>query len=306
MVITRREEMKKFLADKKYMEKKIGFVPTMGALHAGHGKLIDVALSETDLCIVSIFVNPIQFGPKEDLSKYPRQFQKDFELCETKGVHVIFAPSVDEMYPTGFSTEVSVKNLSNFLCGKFRPGHFNGVATVVFLLLNIIRPHVLYLGQKDIQQVQVIKQMVLDLACWTSIVTVPTLREEDGLAMSSRNVYLNPEMRKLASSIPKALAHCAQLYLGGERSCEKILEEVQKLLTENNLVPQYLELRSLKNLANELSGVLEEDAVLAIAQFIEPQETNLAPVRLIDNLILSEDSQWIKVLKEFSDYSQSV
>ena len=295
LVITRREQMKSFIREQKLNKCKIGFVPTMGALHKGHGSLIKQSSNENDLSIVSIFVNPTQFGANEDLSKYPRQFQSDFELCESNGVHILFAPTVDEMYPTGFSTQISVNNLSNFMCGKFRPGHFEGVATVVMLFLNIIRPNAIYLGQKDFQQVQVIKRMCVDLAHDSNIVMVPTTREEDGLALSSRNVYLTEESRNIAKIIPQALADAAKLYLSGERDCKKILDCATQLLKTKNLTPQYLEMRSVSNLAKQIDSKIEEECVLAIAQFVQSQEMQ---VRLIDNIILSEDSVWNRVLDE--------
>jgi pantoate--beta-alanine ligase len=287
LVLTRRAEMKAFIQEKKLKKEKIGFVATMGALHEGHGNLIKQAVRENDICVVSIFVNPIQFAAHEDLSKYPRQFQKDCDMCTTHGVQAIFAPTVEEMYPSGFTTQISSPRLTNFMCGKFRPGHFEGVATVVMLLLNIIQPTTHYWGQKDFQQVQVIKQMCQDLSCHPSMVMAPTTREHDGLALSSRNVYLNEEARNTAKIIPKALAQAAKLYLSGERSCTKIINSMTEMLKTKDLVPQYLEIRSTKDLSKEITEQFEEECVIAIAQIIYSQDM---PVRLIDNIILNEDT----------------
>ncbi|MES2615085.1 MAG: pantoate--beta-alanine ligase [Bdellovibrionota bacterium] len=295
IVITRREEIKAYIRAQKLSKNKIGFVPTMGALHQGHAQLIKQCVAENEVSIVSIFVNPIQFGANEDLSKYPRPFQKDCDVCESHGVQVIFAPTVDEMYPKGFSTQISVPRLSSFMCGQFRPGHFEGVATVVMLLLNIMQADSVYFGQKDFQQVQVIKQMCFDLACNTKIHMVPTIREEDGLALSSRNIYLSPEARNIAKTIPQALASGAKLYLSGERSSEKILAAAQQLLNTKNLTPQYLELRAAADISKQITNTIEEECVLAISQIISSQEIN---VRLIDNALLSDDSTWVQVLEE--------
>lgn len=295
LVITRREEMKTFIREQKLQNKKIGFVPTMGALHQGHASLIEQSVKENQVSVVSVFVNPIQFGPNEDLSKYPRQFQKDYNLCEGLGVHALFAPTVDEMYPSGFITKISLNGLDNFMCGAFRSGHFDGVATVVMLLLNLVQPDFAYFGQKDFQQVQIIKRMCLDLACEAKIVMFPTIRESDGLALSSRNVYLSAEARVVAKAIPRALAAAAKLYLSGERFAEKIINSANQLLNKNNLTPQYLELRSVNNLSAQITSRIEGECVLAIAQMVNSNEMT---VRLIDNIILSEDSKWVKVLKE--------
>ncbi len=293
LVINRKEDLRKFVQEQRIKQAKVGFVPTMGALHSGHEALIKQSVLETDVSIVSIFVNPKQFGQNEDLSKYPRQFQSDYELCESNGIHALFAPSVAEMYSPEFCTQISVPSLNHFMCGKFRPGHFDGVATVVMLLLNIVQPHFVYLGQKDFQQVQIIKRMCKDLYHDSNIIMVPTVREKDGLALSSRNVYLNTNARELAKTIPQALASAAKLYLSGERDCEKIIKTSLKSLEEKNLSPQYLELRSFSFFEREIHTKIEEDCVLAIAQFVSSEETQ---VRLIDNIILSEDSIWKEVL----------
>ena len=186
--------------------KLIGLVPTMGALHEGHLQLIDVAKQKADVVIVSIFVNPTQFGPSEDFSKYPRSFETDVEACEKRGANIVFAPKKDDIYPPGYSTYVSEERISKGLCGISRPGHFRGVCTVVNLLFNITRPDFAVFGQKDAQQAAVIKKMVADLWLPVEVVVAPTVRERDGLALSSRNKYLTPEQRAQASILFHALA----------------------------------------------------------------------------------------------------
>ena len=183
----------------------VGFVPTMGALHAGHLSLIERARRENDKVVVSIFVNPLQFGPKEDLARYPRPFRRDLALCREAGADALYHPSAEALYPAGFSTSVEVSTLSETLCGALRPGHFRGVATVVAKLLCRLRPHALYLGEKDFQQLAVLRRMVLDLELPVRVVGCPTVREPDGLALSSRNAYLSPEERARAPRLHRAL-----------------------------------------------------------------------------------------------------
>jgi pantoate--beta-alanine ligase len=183
----------------------VGFVPTMGALHAGHLSLIARALQDDDRVVVSIFVNPMQFGPKEDYARYPRPLRKDAALCRAAGAHALYRPSAAAMYPAGFRTRVEVEGLGEVLCGRFRPGHFSGVATVVLKLLNQIRPHRLYLGEKDYQQLAVLRRMAADLDLPVRVVGCPTVREPDGLALSSRNVRLSRSERLLAPGLHDAL-----------------------------------------------------------------------------------------------------
>lgn len=297
-VMTRRQDMIDFLRDhSKKPNTKIGFVPTMGALHAGHTTLIAQSASENQLTVVSVFVNPKQFGPQEDLSKYPRQFRQDCDLCQAHGAHVVFAPTVEEMYPPGFATQVSVPTLNRILCGEHRPGHFDGVATVVALLLNIVRPDRSYFGQKDYQQVQIIRRLCLDMGFPTKIVMVKTIREADGLALSSRNVYLTPEARVLAQAIPQALGKAAKLYCDGERKASVLRDCVLAVLKAHSLVPQYAEIRLAEDLSQRVEGVLTADCVFALAQLVPSGEIS---VRLIDNIILSEDSEWMRCLEELS------
>src|SRR5215471_16855917 len=198
-------EVREFLEDKK----NVGLVPTMGALHAGHEKLIQTARPRCSVLVVSLFVNPLQFGPKEDYGRYPRSWEQDLEMCERNGVDVMFAPSVEEMYPIPQLTSVDVARLTDRLCGEFRPGHFHGVATVVLKLLNIIQPKLAFFGEKDMQQLTVIRRMVADLNVPVTIIGVPTVREPDGLALSSRNKYLNSEERRAAPTLYRALREAA-------------------------------------------------------------------------------------------------
>jgi pantoate--beta-alanine ligase len=197
---------------------RIGFVPTMGALHAGHASLIRASRAECDFTVVSIFVNPIQFGPNEDLSRYPRTFDVDRELCTAVGTDLIFAPTVDEMYPADSRTIVELTKLQDVLCGESRPGHFGGVATVVLKLFNIVLPDAAYFGQKDAQQTIIVQRMVADLNVPVIVRVQPTIREPDGLAMSSRNLYLDPTQRHHASALIRALRRVEELVADGERS----------------------------------------------------------------------------------------
>ncbi|HBF69599.1 MAG TPA: pantoate--beta-alanine ligase, partial [Thermotoga sp.] len=216
------EEMKKFSEEMREKKKTIGFVPTMGYLHEGHLSLVRRARDENDVVVVSIFVNPTQFGPNEDYERYPRDFERDRKLLEKENVDCIFHPSVEEMYPPDFSTYVEETKLSKNLCGRSRPGHFRGVCTVVTKLFNIVKPHRAYFGQKDAQQFRVLRRMVRDLNMDVEMIECPIVREPDGLAMSSRNVYLSPEERQQALSLYQSLKIAENLYLNGERDAEKI------------------------------------------------------------------------------------
>jgi len=197
--------------------RRIGFVPTMGALHAGHVALIRASRAETDFTVVSIFVNPTQFGPNEDYSRYPRTLDADRQLCAQVGTDLIFAPTAEEMYPPDVRTTVEVGSLGEVLCGASRPGHFRGVATVVLKLFNIVQPDFAYFGQKDAQQVAIIRRMTADLNLPVRIRVIPTVREADGLAMSSRNRYLDPGQRLNATCLDRALKKVDQLFANGER-----------------------------------------------------------------------------------------
>src|SRR5262245_22764412 len=208
----------------------------MGALHAGHEKLIQTARAESGVVAVSIFVNPIQFGPNEDYSRYPRALPDDLRICERNGADVVFAPAVEEMYPLPQLTMVEVGRLGEHLCGKFRPGHFRGVATVVLKLLNIVQPHWAYFGEKDMQQLMIIRRMVSDLNLPVFIEGVPTVREADGLALSSRNQYLNREERLAAPVLFRALQEAIRLIRAGERDASKVSTASVALLKSSPLI----------------------------------------------------------------------
>jgi len=241
-VIKKIKQMQKISDTLRKENKTIGFVPTMGALHKGHIELIKKARKETDVVVVSIFVNPIQFGPKEDYKKYPRPIEKDLNICKENNVDYVFYPEVDEMYPKvqnskfnlqndNILTFVEVKNLQDILCGKFRPGHFRGVCTVVAKLFNIVKPHIAYFGEKDYQQLKIIQQMVKDLNFDIKIVPVGTVREEDGLACSSRNTYLSEVERKVAPYIYKSLLYCKELIIERKyKSIKKCIESAKRYL----------------------------------------------------------------------------
>jgi len=278
-VIRSIQEMYKLSESARKEGKIIGFVPTMGYLHEGHLSLIRIARKRCDLLVVSIFVNPTQFGPNEDLNSYPRDFERDSKLCEKEGVDVIFAPTAEEMYPDGYSTWVEVKGpVTEVLCGAFRPGHFRGVTTVVAKLFNIVQPHFAVFGQKDAQQLVVIKKMTRELNFPVEIVAAPTVREKDGLAMSSRNEYLNEKERKVAPKIYQSLILAKNMLLRGERDTEKIKNEMRKFLESAKLIKvQYIDIvdaDTLEPLKNARGRVM-----VALAAF-------LGKARLIDNIIV--------------------
>ena len=258
--------------------KRIAFVPTMGYFHEGHLTLMREAKRLGDILVISIFVNPLQFGPSEDYERYPRDLERDLKMAEEVGVDIVFCPQVYDMYPSNFQTYVEVSELQKYLCGKFRPGHFRGVATVVLKLFNIVKPHVAVFGLKDYQQYLIIKRMVEDLNLDIEVVGVPTVREEDHLAASSRNVYLNAEERKAARALYKALMEAKRLFEEGERSASKILEASRRVIEQEPLVNlQYLELCNPETL-EPLSGDIKR-ALLAVAAWV-------GKARLIDNIIL--------------------
>jgi pantoate--beta-alanine ligase len=224
------KQARQIVALQKKRGKKIGFVPTMGALHQGHLSLIRLAKKHSDFVIVSIFVNPAQFGPREDFKKYPRDLKKDAALCQTTGADLIFAPSPQEVYPEGFSTYVNVENLTQGLCGASRPRHFKGVATVVCKLFNIVQPEVAVFGQKDAQQLAVIRQMTKDLDLPVRIIGAPIVRERDGLAMSSRNAYLTLEERAEAATLSRALRMAENMVKSGKRKAGCVKREMIKII----------------------------------------------------------------------------
>jgi len=276
------KEMQKKADEMRLQGKKVGFVPTMGALHEGHLTLMREIKKRCDVLVVSIFVNPIQFGPEEDFNRYPRDFEGDRKKCEEVGVDIIFYPDESEMYPENFSTYVEVEKLTEHLCGRYRPGHFRGVATVVTKLFNTIKPHITAFGWKDAQQLLVIKRMVRDLNMDVEILPVETVRENDGLAMSSRNMYLNPEERKQAPLLYKSLLLAKELIEKGERSAQKVIEEMEKFIKENSSLIniQYIEIVEMENLepVKEIKG----EILIGIAAY-------LGKARLIDNIRLKID-----------------
>ncbi len=258
--------------------RSVGFVPTMGYLHEGHLALVRRARVENETVVVSIFVNPLQFGPQEDYDRYPRDLDRDLYLLEREGVDAVFAPSVSEMYPSGFSTAVVVTGpIAERLEGEARPGHFRGVATVVTRLFGLVQPQRAYFGWKDAQQVLVVQRLVQDLALPVEIVPLPTVREADGLAMSSRNVYLSPEERVAASAIPRALFAALERFRSGERAAAALRELVRRTLTTTPVRLEYVSVSDLETF-QEVEYV-ERPALLLVAAWI-------GTTRLIDNVLL--------------------
>jgi pantoate--beta-alanine ligase len=265
-------------------EGKLGLVPTMGALHRGHLALVAEARRHAPNVAVTIFVNPTQFGPNEDFHKYPRPLEKDLELCREAGVRLAFAPPVAELYPPGEQTRVHVSGLTDALCGPFRPGHFDGVATVVTKLFAATGPCVAVFGRKDYQQLAVVRRLVRDLCLPVEVVGFPTVRDEDGLALSSRNAYLAPEERRRALAIPRALARALGLYASGERRAGVLRLAALELVSQAATRIDYVTLAdadAITPLGDE-AGVGER-ALLAVAAFV-------GTTRLIDNVVLGEDN----------------
>lgn len=257
---------------------RLGLVPTMGALHEGHLSLVRAAKAKSDVVAVSIFVNPTQFGPNEDFARYPRNLEKDCELLEREGVSLVFAPSVEEMYPQSAVTWITVEGLSERLCGKSRPGHFRGVATVVAKLFNIVEPDIAFFGQKDAAQVAVIKRMVRDLNMPVQIEVCPIVRENDGLALSSRNAYLSPDERKMALVLHASLQRAQKLFDDGERCAPKIAAEAKKAFVWQPAVRlDYFEMVDPESL--EPVETITQKSLVAVAAFV-------GNTRLIDNLLL--------------------
>lgn len=278
LLINKVSEIRKHVKNAKKEGKKVGLVPTMGFFHDGHLELMRQARKECDVVIVSIFVNPTQFGPGEDYEDYPRDIERDMQLAEEVGVDVIFNPSVEEMYPDGFSTYVEVKGITGKLCGRSRPGHFKGVATIVTKLFNSVQPDVAFFGQKDAQQVLVIQKMVKELNIDLEIRTVPIVREEDGIAMSSRNLYLNDEERKAARILYRSIQKAQQKVQEGERDVNRLKGAVIDMISSEPLARiDYVELLTYPEL--EEKDVLEGKMLLALA-------VKIGKARLIDNAIL--------------------
>lgn len=274
-------ELQAIVKEVKKSGRTIGLVPTMGALHEGHASLIRAAYAENDFTIVSDFVNPTQFGPTEDLDAYPRTLDHDCELAEAMGADVLFAPSPKEMYPSKDMTWVEVTgDITKVLCGRTRPIHFRGVATVVSKLFNLAQPDKAYFGQKDAQQAQVLKRMVKDLFFPLEIRVMPIVREEDGLAKSSRNVYLNPEERKAAVILNRALKKAEAAFAAGERNSAKLVALTADMIrTEPMSNIDYVEMYQLPELT-EAEAEITTDHLLAVA-------VKFGTTRLIDNVILA-------------------
>jgi len=258
----------------------LSLVPTMGALHDGHVSLITTAREHCDIVVTSIFVNPIQFGPSEDFARYPRPFDKDCAAAEGAGCDVVFAPEAKDMYPAGYSTFVDVENITQYLCGANRPGHFKGVATVVLKLFNVVSPQVAVFGQKDAQQCLVIRRMVRDLNCSVGLVFAPTVREKDGLAMSSRNSYLSSDERGQAAFIYKGLCAAVSRYGAGERSAAALQGAIAGVLSGAALLSvEYIEIVDMDTVA----PVPELGAPALAAIAVRTKQTK---TRLIDNAVL--------------------
>jgi pantoate--beta-alanine ligase len=262
----------------RHARKRLGLVPTMGALHEGHLSLVRTAKSQCDAVAASIFVNPLQFGPNEDLAKYPRDFDRDCELLRKEGVDFLFAPSVEEMYPSGVVTLITVEGLSDRLCGKSRPGHFRGVTTVVAKLFHIVEPDVAFFGQKDAAQLAIIRRMVRDLDFAVKIEACPIIREPDGLAMSSRNAYLNAQERKAAVVLYRALKRVQELFDQGERNAARLADAGKRtFMEEKSARLDYVEIVDPDSL-DPLTEV-RNAALAAVAGFV-------GTTRLIDNVVL--------------------
>jgi pantoate--beta-alanine ligase len=269
------------LSNEMRKDKRIGFVPTMGYLHEGHLALVRKARELGDIVVASIFINPTQFGPKEDLAKYPRDFDRDANLLDQEKTDIIFFPDSKEIYPKGYSTYVQVRDLQNHLCGKSRTGHFVGVATVVTKLFNIVKPHFAVFGQKDYQQLKVIERMVQDLNMDVEIIGYPTIREQDGLAMSSRNTYLSPDERSRALLISTSLAEAERLFRNGTRDASLLKREVERILKSKEGVDiEYVSIADPETL--EDLEQIKDKALVAIA-------CHVGKTRLIDNTVLTEE-----------------
>ncbi|OGV50601.1 MAG: pantoate--beta-alanine ligase [Lentisphaerae bacterium GWF2_52_8] len=275
-IINTISDMQAYSAKARRAGRIIGLVPTMGFLHEGHMSLIDIARRESDIVIVSIFVNPTQFGPNEDFSRYPRDFERDCALCKSREVDAVFAPEADEMYPNNSSTWVLEEKLSTGLCGRYRPGHFRGVATIVAKLFLAALPDIAVFGQKDAQQLMVLKRMVRDLNFPIRVIAAPIVREADGLAMSSRNKYLSADERKRALSISQALDAACIAVSEGERNAEKLLASIREKISGAGGRIDYVEAVDAENLTPVLQ--IENSILFAVAAFF-------GSTRLIDNAL---------------------
>ncbi|HYY56987.1 MAG TPA: pantoate--beta-alanine ligase [Pyrinomonadaceae bacterium] len=287
-IINRRQRMSSVSRKvRRQQDRTIGLVPTMGALHNGHLSLVREARRMCDVVVVSVFVNPAQFGPGEDFSRYPRDLTNDAALLTDYNVDYIFAPAMDEIYPKNFSTYVTVEGFSEQLEGASRPGHFRGVATVVTVLLNIVRPDFAFFGQKDAQQTLIVKRLVRDLAFDTEIVVLPTVREESGLALSSRNTYLNDEERQAASVLYRSLMRAKEAYKDGERNGTRLAGIVRSTIeTEPRARVDYISVTDADTL-EKLEKLDDRTVLIAIA-------VQVGKTRLIDNIVLNRKKDAIQ------------
>ena len=284
-IINRRQRMSSVARKiRREQDKSIGLVPTMGALHEGHLSLVKEARQMCDIVVVSVFVNPAQFGPQDDFSRYPRDLTKDTALLTDYNVDYIFAPAVEEIYPKGYATYINVEGLSDQLEGVSRPGHFRGVATVVTVLLNSIRPDFAFFGQKDAQQALIIKRLVRDLAFETEIVVLPTVREDSGLALSSRNAYLSSDEREAAKVIHRSLLKAKEAYKAGEHNAGKLVDLVRKTVeTEPRARLDYVNISNADSL-EKLEKIDDQPVLITIAVFI-------GKTRLIDNILMNSGAK---------------
>jgi pantoate--beta-alanine ligase len=278
--LDRIDQVRRAVREARGRGRKVGLVPTMGAIHEGHASLIRAARGEAGCVVVSIFVNPTQFGPGEDLGRYPRPLEKDMAVCRREGVDVVFTPSAAEMYPDGFATSVHVAGLSEKMCGAFRPGHFDGVCTVVAKLFTIVQPDVAYFGEKDAQQLAIIRRMAADLDLPLEIRGCPLVREPDGLALSSRNAYLSADERRRATALSAALAEAKLALAAGERDAAKVAAAVRRRLEAAAGVEiQYVAVVDPDTLA-DLARIADKVLVAVAAK--------VGATRLIDNVLLRD------------------
>lgn len=276
-------EFRRACDDARRQGGRLALVPTMGALHAGHLALMDEAARRADRVAVTIFVNPTQFGPNEDLARYPRDLERDLEKCRGRGVSIVFSPAAEEMYAAGESTRVRVSGLTDALCGVSRPGHFEGVATIAAKLFAVAGPCVAVFGRKDYQQLKVVERMARDLMLPVEIVGHPTVRESDGLALSSRNVHLSMSEREAALSIPRSLADAIRRFESGERSAGALRNRVQRALEAATLRVDYVAVADADSIRPLSDGeAIGSRALLAVAAFA-------GTTRLIDNVVLGEE-----------------
>jgi len=277
-IIKNSQQMRSYSLKQKARGRTVGFVPTMGALHQGHLSLVEAARKGADLVVVSIFVNPLQFGPREDLTRYPKNLGRDKKLLQDRKVDVLFLPTAGDLYPKGFSSFVEVEGLSNKMCGRSRPDHFRGVTTVVAKLFNIVCPDTAFFGQKDFQQLVIIQRMAKDLGLPVKIIGLPIVREPDGLAMSSRNKYLNSRQRKAAAVLYRSLLRAREMVESGERAPRKVLRQVRSIIMAEPLAKlDYALILDPKTL--EPVKRIRGRVLTALA-------ANVGRARLIDNLLI--------------------